>query len=47
MHDTANTVGGLFMDRYARPDSTIIELGSMNVNGTPRASDWGPGSMLN
>ena len=36
MHDTALTIGSLFLDNYARPPCTVVELGAMNVNGTLR-----------
>jgi SAM-dependent methyltransferase len=36
MHDTALTIGSLFLDTYARPPCTVVELGAMNVNGTLR-----------
>jgi ubiquinone/menaquinone biosynthesis C-methylase UbiE len=36
MHDTAYELGGLFYETYVRPDSCILEIGSMNVNGTLR-----------
>ena len=36
MHDTAHTIGGLFLSRYAKPSCKIVELGAMNLNGTLR-----------
>ena len=36
MHDTAHTIGRLFLRNYAKAGSLVVELGSMNVNGTLR-----------
>jgi len=38
MHDTALALVGKFFELYARrPNPLIVEIGSMNVNGTPRS----------
>jgi len=43
MHDTALEIGRLFFETYARPSCTIVELGSLDVNGTLRnVSPEGP-----
>ena len=36
MHDTAYELGGLFYATYVQPGSCILDIGSMNVNGTLR-----------
>jgi SAM-dependent methyltransferase len=36
MHDTAHTIGGLFLNTYAKASCKIVELGALNVNGTLR-----------
>lgn len=36
MHDTAYELGGLFYETYVQPGSCILDIGSMNVNGTLR-----------
>jgi SAM-dependent methyltransferase len=36
MHDTAYRIGKIFLEIYMRECSSIVELGSMNINGTLR-----------
>ena len=36
MHDTALALGSLFFQAYARSSCTVVELGSMEVNGSLR-----------
>jgi SAM-dependent methyltransferase len=36
MHDTALEIGRLFFGTYARPPCTVVELGSLDVNGALR-----------
>jgi SAM-dependent methyltransferase len=36
MHDTAYELGSLFYETYVQPGSCILDIGSMNVNGTLR-----------
>ncbi len=38
MHDSALAIGGLFLKTYARSHSTVVELGSLDVNGSLRAT---------
>ena len=36
MHDTAYLIGRAFFDTYVRPGDRVLEIGSMNVNGSLR-----------
>ena len=37
MHDTALEIGRLFFNAYAKPHCTIVELGSLDINGALRS----------
>jgi SAM-dependent methyltransferase len=36
MHDTAYLIGRVFFESYVRPGNLVLEIGSMNVNGSLR-----------
>lgn len=36
MHDTAHTIGQIFFGTYVAPGSRVLDIGSMNINGTLR-----------
>ena len=33
MHDTAYEIGGLFFQSYVNAESSVLEIGSLNING--------------
>ncbi len=37
MHDTAEAIGGTFLSTYSQPGHVIVELGSLDVNGSIRS----------